>query len=321
MKAAIYTEFGPPEVLHISEVEKPVPGENDVLIRIYATTVAKEDPDMRNSPGINGFAKPKKPILGMYLSGVIEAVGEGVTRFLVGDQVYGSAALKLGAYAEYICLPEDAALVNKPDTLSHQQAAAVPNGAITTIPFLMYLGKVKPGDEVLITGASGTVGTSAVQLAKYFGARVTGICSTTKIDLVQSLGADKVIDYTQEDFAQNGQIYDVIFDTVGSSSFSHSQNSLKPRGDYLTTVPTLEIVPHLLNPLKNRTKTVKFAATALRPTRKKIVDLGIINQIIEKGKYLPVIDKVFPLEEIAAAHKYVSEGHKTGDVVITLEHI
>jgi len=321
MKAAVYTEFGPPEVLHISEVKKPFPEEHDVLIKIFATTVAKEDPDMRNSPGINGLSKPKKPILGMYLSGVIEAVGAKVSRFQIGDQVYGSAALKLGACAEYICLSENAALVPKPDTLTHQQAAAVPNGAITTIPFLMYLGKVKQGDEVLITGASGTVGTSAVQLAKYFGARVTGICSTTKIDLIQSLGADKVIDYTEEDFTQNGQTYDVIFDTVGSSSFSHSQKSLKPRGIYLTTIPTLEIIPHLLNPFKTSTKTVKFAATALRPTRKKIIDLGIINGIIKEGKYMPVIDKVFPLEEIAAAHRYVSEGHKTGDVVITLEHI
>jgi len=293
MKAAIYTEFGPAEVFQIKDVNKPSPASNDVLIRIFATTVAKEDPDMRSSPGINGLVKPKKPILGMYLSGVIEAIGTGVSRFQVGDQVYGSSALKLGAYAEYICLPEDAALVLKPDILNHQQAAAVPNGAITTIPFLMYLGKVKPGDEVLITGASGTVGTSAVQLAKYFGARVTGICSTTKIDLVQSLGADKVIDYTREDFSKNGQTYDIIFDTVGSSSFSHSQKSLKPRGVYLKTVPTLELIPHLLNPFKSRSKTVKFAATALRATKKKLIDLAIINRIIEEGKYLPVIDKVF----------------------------
>jgi len=293
MKAAIYKKFGPPDVLQIAEVEKPVPGENDILIKIFATTVAKEDPDMRSSPGINGFAKPKKPILGMYLSGVIEEVGEAVSRYQVGDSVYGSAALKLGAYAEYICLPEDAALVIKPDLLTHQQAAAVPNGAITTIPFLMYLGKVKEGDEILITGASGTVGTSAVQLAKYLGAQVTGICSSVKIDLVLSLGADKVIDYTQEDFTHNGQTYDVIFDTVGSSSFSRSKKSLKSRGVYMTTVPTLEVLPHLLNPFKNLTKSARFAATALRATNKKLIDLAIINRIIEEGKYLPVIDKVF----------------------------
>jgi len=321
MRAMIYTEFGAPEVLHLAEIEKPVPTEIEVLIRIYATTVAKEDPDMRSTPGLNGLTKPKKPILGMYLAGVIETVGKAVSRFQIGDQVYGSAALKLGATAEYICLPEEAALVLKPELLSFQQAAAVPNGAITTIPFLMYLCKVRQGDEVLITGASGTVGTSAVQLAKYLGAKVTGICSSAKIDLVQSLGADKVIDYTQENFTHNGQTYDVIFDTVGSSSFSHSKKSLKPKGVYLTTVPTLEVLPHFLNPFKNRTKSARFAATALRATKKKLIDLAIINRIIEEGKYLPVIDKVFALEEIVQAHHHVEEGHKTGDVVITIDPV
>jgi len=246
-------------------------------------------------------------------------VGTVVSRFQVGDQVYGSAALKFGACAEYICLPEDATLVPKPDTLTHQQAAAVPNGAITTVPFLLYLGKVKEGDEVLITGASGTVGTSAVQLAKYLGARVTGVCSAGKIELIRSLGADEVIDYSQDDFTQNGQIYDVIFDTVGSSSFSRCKGSLKPKGVYLTTVPTLEALPHLLNPFKDQTRSAKFAATALRPTKKKLIDLAIINRIIEEGKYLPVIDEVFHLEEIVQAHHHVEEGHKTGDVVISLE--
>lgn len=318
MKAAVYTEFGPPEVLKITEVEKPVPESDEVLIRIYASTVANEDPDMRKSPGINGVGTPKKPILGMYLSGVIEAVGERVTCFGIGDAVYGSAALKLGATAEYICLAEDAALVLKPDQLTHQQAAAVPNGAITTIPFLLYLGKVKEGDDLLITGASGTVGTSAVQLAKYLGAQVTGVCSPGKIDLIKSLGAEKVIDYTREDFTQNRQTYDVIFDTVGSSSFSRSKGSLKPRGVYMTTIPTLEVLAHFLNPFKDRTKSARFAATALRSAKKKLIDLAVINKIIEEGKYLPVIDKVFTLDEIVQAHYYVEEGHKTGDVVISL---
>ncbi|MCJ7701727.1 MAG: NAD(P)-dependent alcohol dehydrogenase [Anaerolineales bacterium] len=319
MKAAVYTEFGPPEVFRIKEVAKPIPDTNEVLIKIFATTVAKEDPDMRNAPGINGLTKPKKTILGMYLAGIVESTGEGVSRFQVGDQVYGSAALKLGAYAEYICLPEDAALVIKPENISFQQAAAVPNGAITTVPFLVHLGKIKNGDKVLITGASGTVGTSAVQLAKYYGAEVTGVCSPTKIDVIRSLGADHVLDYTHEDFTQNGQTYDIIFDTVGKSSYSRSKGSLKPKGVYLTTVPTLEVIPHLLNPFRNLTRSAKFAATALRKTSKKLIDLAIINQIIEKGKYLPVIDRTYTLEEISLAHKYVEEGHKTGDVVITLD--
>ena len=319
MRAVIYTEFGPPEVLQLTEITKPVPAENEVLIRIHATTVAKEDPDMRAAPGINGLTKPKNPILGMYLAGVIEKIGEKVKRFQVGDHVYGSAGIKGGASAEFISLPENAALVIKPENISFQQAAAVPNGAITTVPFLVHLAQIKAGDKVLITGASGTVGTSAVQLGKYYGADVIGVCNTKKIELVQSLGADQVIDYTLEDFTQNGQTYDIIFDTVGSSSFSRCKGSLKPRGVYLTTVPTLEIIPHALNPFSNWGRSAKFAATALRSTKKQLVDLAIINQIIKEGKYLPVIDKVFPLEEIPQAHIYVKAGHKTGDVVITIE--
>ncbi len=319
MKAIIYTEFGPPEVLHLVEIEKPVPAEHEILIRIHATTVAKEDPDMRAAPGFNGLRKPKNPIMGMYLAGEIEGIGGKVSRFQVGDLVYGSAGIKGGTYAEYFCLSEEAALVKKPENLSFQQAAAVPNGAITTVPFLVHLAQIKTGDKVLITGASGTVGTSAVQLCKYYGAEVTGVCSSKKIDLIQSLGADKVIDYTQEDFTQNGETYDIIFDTVGSSSFSRCKSSLNPRGLYLTTVPTLEMIPHMLNPFSSSGRSIKFAATALRSTSKQLVDLAIINQIIEEGKYIPVIDKVFPLEEIPQAHKYVKEGHKIGDVVITID--
>lgn len=318
MKAVIYTKFGPPEVLQLVEIDKPNPAEHEVLIRIFATTVAKEDPDMRASPGINGIVKPKNPILGMYLAGEIEQVGGKVQRFKIGDLVYGSAGVKGGTNAEYICLPEDAALVKKPENLSFQQAAAVPNGAITTIPFLVHLAQIKAGDTMLITGASGTVGTSAVQLGKYYGAEITGVCSTKKIDLIQALGADHIIDYSKEDFTQNGKTYDIIFDTVGSSSFSRCKGSLKPQGIYLTTIPSLEVIPHLLNPFKNSGRSARFAATALRSTKKQLIDLAIINQVIEEGKYIPVIDKVYPLEEIVQAHKYVKAGHKTGDVVITI---
>ena len=321
MKAIIYTEFGPPEVFKLKEIKKPGPQDDEVLIRIYATTVAAEDPDMRKSPGLNGLREPKNPILGMYLAGEIKAIGENVHRFQVGDQVYGSAGLKYGAYAEYICLPENAALVKKPNRLSYQESAAIPNGALTTVPFLIYLGDIQQGDKVLITGASGTVGTSAVQLSKYIGAEVTGVCSPGKIDLVNSIGADHIIDYTGEDFTQNNQTYDIIFDTVGKSSFSQCQKSLNPRGVYLTTVPKLEVIPHLLNPFKNLTKSSRFAATGLRSVKKKIIDLNYINQIIEHGKYLPVIDQVYPLEKMTLAHKYVEMGHKKGDVVITLDHI
>ena len=223
------------------------------------------------------------------------------------------------ACAEYIALPEDAAIVKKPPQLTFQQAAAVPNGAITTIPFLTRLAQIHPGDEVLITGASGTVGTSAVQLAKSLGAVVTGVCSTPKIDLVRSLGADHVIDYKNEDFTQNGQQYHVIFDTVGVSSFARCKSSLKDCGTYLTTVPSLELLFHFINPFSRIGKRLRFAATALQRSSKKVQDLNFINQIIEEGKYIPVIDREYPLDEIVEAYQYVKAGHKIGDVVLNLK--
>jgi NADPH:quinone reductase-like Zn-dependent oxidoreductase len=316
MKAVIYTEFGPPEVLQLAEVEKPIPKDNEIQIRIYATTVAAEDPGTRSTPGLNGFRKPKKPILGWYLAGEVETVGKDVTRFQLGDQVFGSAGMSYGTYAEYKCLPEDAALSTKPANMTYEEAAAVPNGGLTSLPFLRDQGNIRSGQQVLINGASGTVGTSAVQLAKYFGAEVAGVCSTGNLDLVKSLGADKVIDYTQEDFTQNGETYDIIFDAVGKSSFSACKNSLKTGGLYLTTVPTLEIITQYLRPFRN--KKIRFAATGLRPARKKAKDLGILKEIIEEGKYQAVIDRRYPLEQIAEAHRYVEAGHKRGDVVITI---
>lgn len=319
MKAAIFDEFGPPEVLKIVDLDIPVPKEREILIRIHATTAAKEDPDMLETPFFNGVKKPKNPIPGMYLAGVIEEAGRDVIRFKVGDAVYGSAGLKGGSCAEYISLSEDAALVKMPEGLSFQQAAAIPNGAITTVPFLTRLAQIHPGDDVLITGASGTVGTSAVQLAKYLGAKVTAVCSTLKIGLIQSLGADQVIDYTKENFTQTGNSYNVIFDNVGSSSFDRCKALLKPRGIYLTTIPTLEVLLHLLNPFRNAGKSVRFAATALQKPGKKISDLNFINQLIEEGRYQPVIDRSYPLEEIVQAYEYVKAGHKTGDVILLIK--
>ncbi|MGD8759923.1 MAG: NAD(P)-dependent alcohol dehydrogenase, partial [Anaerolineales bacterium] len=249
MKAIVYTEFGPPEVLQLKEVEKPTPKSNEVLIRIFAATVSAEDPQMRASPGFNGLRTPKRPILGAYLAGEIEAVGKRVKRFRKGDQVYGSTGLRLfGAYAEYVCLPEKAALAGKPANMNYEEAAAIPNGALTSLPYLRDKGRIKSGQDVLINGASGAVGTSAVQLAKYYGAKVTGVCSTTNLQLVKSLGADQVIDYTQEDFTQSGQIYDIVFDAVGKSSFSPCRSLLKPRGIFLTTVPTLDVLRQALRP-------------------------------------------------------------------------
>jgi NADPH:quinone reductase-like Zn-dependent oxidoreductase len=315
MKAIVYTEFGPPEVLRLKEVEKPTPKDNEVLIRIYATTVVAEDPGMRRSAGINGFRKPKNPILGQEFSGEIETIGKDVTRFKKGDQVFGIDFY--GASAEYKCIPEDKALTIKPTNMTYEEAAAVPNGAITALPFLRDKGQIKKGQKVLINGASGSVGTYAVQLAKYYGTEITGVCSAGNFELVKSLGADKVIDYTQDDFTQNGETYDIIFDTVGKRSFSDCKNSLTPRGVYLTTVPGMEILL-MLWPIKVDRRRAKFAATGLRSASKKIKDLLFLKELIEEGKLKSAIDRRYPLEQTAEAHRYVEKGHKKGNVVITV---
>jgi NADPH:quinone reductase-like Zn-dependent oxidoreductase len=316
MKAIVYTKFGPPEVLHLQEVEKPTPKANEVLIKIYATTVVKEDPDMRASPGFNGFPKPRNPILGQELAGEIESIGKDVTRFKPGNQVFGFDMF--GAYAEYKCMPENGALAIKPANISYEEAASVPNGALTALPFLRDKGKIQSGQTVLIYGASGSVGTAAVQLARYYGAKVTGVCSTTNLEWVKSLGADQVIDYTQEDFTENGKTYDIIFDTVGKCSFSACKGSLSNEGTYLTTVPTPVIMLQALWPAKNGSKKVKFAAAGLRSASEKIKDLSFLTELIEAGKIKAVIDRCYPLEQIAEAHRYVEQGHKKGNVVITL---
>lgn len=321
MKAIVYTKFGSPDVLKLQEVAKPAPKDNEVLIRIVATTVAVEDPGIRARPGLNGFLKPKRSILGFYLAGEVEAVGKDVKQFKKGDKVYGNTGLSLlGTYAEYICMPEDGALAMKPANITDEEAAALPNGALTALPFLRDKGNIKSGQKVLIYGASGAVGTIAVQLAKYFGADVTGVCSTTNLELVKSLGADKVIDYTQEDFTKNGQTYDIIFDTVGKSAFSRCKDSLTENGIYLTTVPSLATFIQMLRTSMTGGKKVGIAATGLRPSNEKTKELIFLNGLIEAGKIKAVIDRSYPLEQIAEAHKYVEAGHKKGNVVITLNH-
>lgn len=318
MKAIVYTKFGPPEVLQLKEVEKPTPKANEVLIKVVATTVVKEDPDMRASPGFNGFLKPRNPILGQELAGEIEATGKDVTRFKTGDQVFGIDMF--GADAEYKCMPEDGAIALKPVNLSYEEAASVPNGALTALPFLRDKGKIQCGQTVLIYGASGSVGAAAVQLARYYGAKVTGVCSTTNLEWVKSLGADQVIDYTREDFTENGKSYDIIFDTVGKRSFSECKSSLTNEGIYLSTVPTPVMMLQALWTANRGSKKVKFAATGLRPAREKIKDLVFLKELIEAGKIKPVIDRCYPLEQIVEAHKYVEKGHKKGNVVITVRY-
>jgi NADPH:quinone reductase-like Zn-dependent oxidoreductase len=322
MKAIVYTEYGPPDVLQLKEVEKPAPKDNEVLIRVHATTATLYDCWMRSStapPGFwlfsrigSGFRTPKQPILGTELAGEIEAVGAEVTRIKVGDQVFGFSA-KLGAYAEYICLPEGVVGI-KPVNLTYEEAAAVPQGALTALYFLRK-GNVQSGGKVLIFGASGGVGGYAVQLAKHhFGADVTGVCSTSKIEYVKTLGADQVIDYTQEDFTKNGQTYDVIFDTVGKSSVLRSKRSLKKEGFYLfSTFGLPKLFPFLWLNLTSNQKVV------MGLVEESSEDLFFLKELIENGKIRSVIDKRYPMERAAEAHRYVETGQKKGQVVIAID--
>jgi NADPH:quinone reductase-like Zn-dependent oxidoreductase len=318
MKAIVYTKFGPADVLQLQELEKPAPKDDEVLIKIHATTVVKEDPDLRASPGFNGFLRPRNPILGQELAGEVEAIGRDVTQFRPGDQVYGIGAF--GAYAEYKCMPEDGALAIKPANMSYEEAASVPNGALTALPFLRDKGNIQSEQTVLVYGASGSVGTAAVQLAKYYGAKVTGVCSTANLEMVQTLGADKVVDYTKEDLTQSGETYDIVFDAVGKLSFSRCKGSLAAGGVFLTTGIMPENMLHVLWTTFAGSKKARFAATGLRPAEKKTKDLIFLRELIEAGKIKAVIDRRYSLEQMAEAHRYVETGHKKGNVVMTVDH-
>jgi NADPH:quinone reductase-like Zn-dependent oxidoreductase len=299
MKAIVYEKYGPPEVLQLKEVEKPTPKNNEVLIRIHAATIGQSDIMTRKGAPFltrffTGLIRPKNPIPGAEFAGEIEAIGKNVKLFKKGDQVYGVDLSDLGAYAEYKCLHEDAVLAIKPANVTWEEAAPV-CGGLAAWNFLTDQVTIQSGQKVLINGASGSIGTTAIQIARYFGAEVTGVCSSTNLELVKSLGADHVIDYTQEDFTKTGQTWDVIFDTESESSFSRCKGSLTQKGVYLKTFPGLTILLQMLWTSKIGSKKAKFTATGLRPVQERI-------------KFLK-------------AHKYVDKGHKKGNVVITLDHI
>ncbi|MEZ4667990.1 MAG: NAD(P)-dependent alcohol dehydrogenase [Anaerolineae bacterium] len=324
MKAVVQTQYGSPDVLQLKEVAKPVPADNEVLIKIHATTVETTDAIFRGGNQLmariaTGPLKPSNPIPGSEFAGEIEAAGKAVTRFKVGDQVFGTAAPSVGAHAEYIALPEDAAIAQKPEHMTYEEAVSIHPGALTALPFLRGAANIQAGQKILINGASGNIGSSAVQLAKHFGAEVTGVCSTNNVELVKSLGADHVIDYTKEDFTTNLEAYDIIFDTVGKSSFSQAKRALKPGGIYLTTVISLGILLQMMWTSKVGSKKAVIVFAGLRSKEEKNGYLTLLLELVHANKFKPIIDRRFSFEQIADAHRYVETGRKKGNVVITVQ--
>ena len=325
MKAIVHTKYGPPDELQLLEVEKPVPGDNEVLIKMHASTVTTTDCNARNFTFVPqsfmlfarimfGLKNPRIKILGIDLAGVIEAIGKDVKLFKAGDHVFGSPGTKFGGHAEFVCVPENGALAIKPADLSWEKAAAISLAGNTALFFIRDLAKIQPGQTILIHGASGAIGTYAVQLAKYYGAVVTGVCSGINAALVKSLGADKVIDYTIEDFTKSDEKYDFVFGVVGKTTFAQCKGLLKPNGIYLENMMEVKDFLKVLWTSIVGGKKIKGGVSAERAE-----NLNFFVELIESGKLKPVIDKVYPLARTAEAFHYVEQGHKKGNVVIKVD--
>ncbi|MFW9910596.1 MAG: NAD(P)-dependent alcohol dehydrogenase [Candidatus Thorarchaeota archaeon] len=319
MRAVVFEKYGPPEVLQIKEVEKPSPKENEILVKIHASSVTAADwrmrkPDPFLARMMNGFLKPKKfNILGIELAGEIEAVGSEVTKFKPGDQIFGTTGFTFGAYADYVCIPEDGSISHKPTNLDYGESAVVPVGMDTALFFLRTQGNIQSGQKILIYGASSSVGSYAVQLAKYYGAEVTAVCSASNHGWVKELGADKLIDYRTEDFTQNEETYDAIFDAVGKLSLFGSMKSLKEGGVFLDAVHMMRrSVQAKFATMRNNKKILGGTATGL------VENLVFMKELVEAGKIKPIIDRRYPLDEITEAHRYVETGRKKGNVIITV---
>jgi len=327
MKAIVCTKYGPPEVLQLKEVEKPKPKDNEVLIKIHAATVTMGDCELRRLQfpsllkflmrPVIGFRGPRKKysILGQELAGEIEAVGDEVTLFKKGDPVFASTGFHFGGYAEYVCLPEDGTVVIKSDNITYDEAAAIPTGGLEAIHFLRE-ADIQKGQTILIRGASGSIGTFAIQLAKHYGAEVTGVGNPKSLEVMKSIGADKVIDYTKEDFTKSGETYDIIFDVIGKSSFSSYVSSLNKNGIYLIANPKMSLINREKRAAKK--SDIKYISGNMDKTKERIEQLNLLKELIEEGKLKSVIDRRYPLEQTAEAHEYVEKGEKTGNVVITV---
>ncbi|MBY9008146.1 MAG: NAD(P)-dependent alcohol dehydrogenase [Candidatus Lokiarchaeota archaeon] len=330
MKAIVCTKYGPPEILHLKEVDKPSPKDNEVLIKIYAATVTMGDCEIRSLKfsgllkflmrlGI-GFRGPRKrfSILGQELAGRIESIGKDVKHFKKDDQVFATTGFHFGAYAEYICLSEKETIVIKPKNITYEEAAVVPVGGLEALHFLKK-ADIQIGQTILIRGASGSIGTYAIQLAKYYGAEVTGVGNSKSLEMMKSIGADKVIDYTKEDFTKSGETYDIIFDIIGKSTFSNYIGSLNKNGIYLLANPKISLINREKRTAKRSDK--RYISGNMDTTKERIEQLNFLKELIEARKLKSVIDRRYPLEQTAEAHKYVEKGEKTGNIVITVVHI